>query len=113
MCRGNNRSAWHAEGSYEPIAEKAFNRLNVDRFLLEYDTDRAGGFEPLRFVPEDKMVVLGLDQQQGASTRVDRPTQASRGRSLALRAAGAARHHAAMRLRLHCPGKLPHLGRAA
>ncbi len=60
MCRGNNRSAWHAEGSYEPIAEKAFNRLNVDRFLLEYDTDRAGGFEPLRFVPEDKMVVLGL-----------------------------------------------------
>jgi 5-methyltetrahydropteroyltriglutamate--homocysteine methyltransferase len=60
MCRGNNRSAWHAEGSYEPIAEKAFNSLDVDRFLLEYDTDRAGGFEPLRFVPVDKMVVLGL-----------------------------------------------------
>ena len=60
MCRGNNRSAWHAEGSYEPIAEKAFNQLNVDRFLLEYDTDRAGGFEPLRFMPRDKMVVLGL-----------------------------------------------------
>jgi 5-methyltetrahydropteroyltriglutamate--homocysteine methyltransferase len=60
MCRGNNRSAWHAEGSYEPIAEKAFNLLDVDRFLLEYDTDRAGGFEPLRFVPADKMVVLGL-----------------------------------------------------
>jgi 5-methyltetrahydropteroyltriglutamate--homocysteine methyltransferase len=60
MCRGNNRSAWHAEGSYEPIAEKAFSRLDVDRFLLEYDTDRAGGFEPLRFVPADKMVVLGL-----------------------------------------------------
>ena len=51
MCRGNNRSAWHAEGSYEPIAEKAFSQLNVDRFLLEYDTERAGGFEPLRFVP--------------------------------------------------------------
>ncbi|HEX8966738.1 MAG TPA: cobalamin-independent methionine synthase II family protein [Chloroflexota bacterium] len=62
MCRGNNRSAWHAEGSYEPIAEKAFNLLNVDRFLLEYDTERAGGFEPLRFMPRDgsKMVVLGL-----------------------------------------------------
>jgi 5-methyltetrahydropteroyltriglutamate--homocysteine methyltransferase len=60
MCCGNNRSAWHAEGSYEPIAEKAFNQLNVDRFLLEYDTERAGGFEPLRFVPRDKMVVLGL-----------------------------------------------------
>jgi 5-methyltetrahydropteroyltriglutamate--homocysteine methyltransferase len=60
MCRGNNRSAWHAEGSYEAIAEKAFNLLDVDRFLLEYDTDRAGGFEPLRFVPENKMIVLGL-----------------------------------------------------
>jgi 5-methyltetrahydropteroyltriglutamate--homocysteine methyltransferase len=60
MCRGNNRSAWHAEGSYEPIAEKAFTKLNVDRFLLEYDTDRAGGFEPLRFMPKGKMVVLGL-----------------------------------------------------
>jgi 5-methyltetrahydropteroyltriglutamate--homocysteine methyltransferase len=60
MCRGNNRSAWHAEGSYEPVAEKAFNQLNVDRFLLEYDTARAGGFEPLRFMPKDKMVVLGL-----------------------------------------------------
>ena len=60
MCRGNNRSAWHAEGSYEGIAEKAFSQLNVDRFLLEYDTDRAGGFEPLRFMPKNKMVVLGL-----------------------------------------------------
>jgi 5-methyltetrahydropteroyltriglutamate--homocysteine methyltransferase len=60
MCRGNNRSAWHAEGSYEPIAEKAFSQLKVDRFLLEYDTDRAGGFEPLRFVPPTKMVVLGI-----------------------------------------------------
>ncbi len=60
MCRGNNRSAWHAEGSYEPIAEKAFSSLNVDRFLLEYDTDRAGGFEPLRFMPAGKTVVLGL-----------------------------------------------------
>jgi 5-methyltetrahydropteroyltriglutamate--homocysteine methyltransferase len=60
MCRGNNRSAWHAAGSYDVVAEKAFNLLDVDRLLLEYDTDRAGGFEPLRFVPQDKMVVLGL-----------------------------------------------------
>ncbi len=60
MCRGNNRSAWHAEGSYEPVAEKAFGQLNVDRFLLEFDTERAGSFEPLRFVPRNKMVVLGL-----------------------------------------------------
>jgi len=60
MCRGNNRSAWAAEGSYEAIAEKAFEALQVDRFLLEYDTERAGGFEPLRFVPRGKTVVLGL-----------------------------------------------------
>jgi 5-methyltetrahydropteroyltriglutamate--homocysteine methyltransferase len=60
MCRGNNRSAWRSQGGYEAIAEKAFSQLNVDRFLLEYDTERAGGFEPLRFVPNDKMVVLGL-----------------------------------------------------
>ena len=60
MCRGNNRSAWTAEGSYEPVAERAFGELEVDRFLLEYDTERAGGFEPLRFVPRGKKVVLGL-----------------------------------------------------
>jgi 5-methyltetrahydropteroyltriglutamate--homocysteine methyltransferase len=60
MCRGNNRSAWHAEGSYEPVAEKAFAQLNVDRFLLEFDTERAGGFEPLRFLAPGKMVMLGL-----------------------------------------------------
>src|SRR5262249_7498621 len=60
MCRGNNRSAWHAEGGYDAIAEKAFGQLQVDRFLLEYDTDRAGDFSPLRFVPPPKLVVLGL-----------------------------------------------------
>jgi 5-methyltetrahydropteroyltriglutamate--homocysteine methyltransferase len=60
ICRGNNRSAWSGEGGYEPVAEKLFSTMNVDRFLLEYDTARAGGFEPLRFVPADKMVVLGL-----------------------------------------------------
>ena len=60
MCRGNNRSAWTAEGSYEPIAERAFSELQVDRLLLEYDSARAGGFEPLRFVSDDKLVVLGL-----------------------------------------------------
>ncbi|HWC30024.1 MAG TPA: hypothetical protein VG845_08090 [Dehalococcoidia bacterium] len=60
MCRGNNRSRWHAEGSYDPVAEKAFKGLNVDRFLLEYESERAGGFEPLQYVPRDKMVVLGI-----------------------------------------------------
>jgi len=60
LCRGNSRSNWVSEGSYEPIAEKLFASLKVDRFLLEYDTGRAGGFEPLRFVPKGKTVVLGL-----------------------------------------------------
>ncbi|HLH68730.1 MAG TPA: methionine synthase [Candidatus Dormibacteraeota bacterium] len=60
MCRGNNRSAWTADGSYEAVAERAFSELRVDRLLLEYDSERAGGFEPLRFVSKDKVVVLGL-----------------------------------------------------
>jgi len=60
ICRGNGRSAWHTQGGYEPIAEQVFGNLDVDRFLLEYDTDRAGGFEPLRFIPKGKQVVLGL-----------------------------------------------------
>ncbi len=60
FCRGNKRSAWGAEGSYEPIAEKAFGSLAMDRFLMEFDSDRAGGFEPLRFVPKGKTVVLGV-----------------------------------------------------
>jgi 5-methyltetrahydropteroyltriglutamate--homocysteine methyltransferase len=60
LCRGNNRSQWYAEGGYDPIAEKLFNRLNVDAFLLEYESERAGTFQPLRFVPRGKTVVLGL-----------------------------------------------------
>jgi 5-methyltetrahydropteroyltriglutamate--homocysteine methyltransferase len=60
VCRGNQRSMWHREGSYDPIAERLLNELNHDRFLLEYDTPRAGGFEPLGFVPKGKVAVLGL-----------------------------------------------------
>ncbi|HEV2991792.1 MAG TPA: methionine synthase [Candidatus Angelobacter sp.] len=60
LCRGNNRSHWYAEGGYDAIAEKLFGTLAVDRFLLEYDDERSGTFEPLRFVPRGKIVVLGL-----------------------------------------------------
>jgi 5-methyltetrahydropteroyltriglutamate--homocysteine methyltransferase len=60
ICRGNNRSAWMASGSYEPVAERLFTEVSVDRFLLEYDTERAGGFEPLRFIRPGTVVVLGL-----------------------------------------------------
>jgi 5-methyltetrahydropteroyltriglutamate--homocysteine methyltransferase len=60
ICRGNRQSMWHREGHYDAIAEKLFNELNHQRLLLEYDTERAGGFEPLRFVPKGKFAVLGL-----------------------------------------------------
>lgn len=60
MCRGNFQSSWVAEGSYEFVAEVLFNELAVDGFFMEFDDDRSGGFEPLRFVPEGKQVVLGL-----------------------------------------------------
>jgi 5-methyltetrahydropteroyltriglutamate--homocysteine methyltransferase len=59
LCRGNGLGAWLASGGYDPIAEQVFN-LRCDRLLLEYDTERAGTFEPLRLVPSDKVVVLGL-----------------------------------------------------
>src|SRR3954466_2162966 len=60
MCRGNYRSSWAASGGYDFVAEALFNELDVDGFFLEYDDERSGGFEPLRFVPEGKQVVLGL-----------------------------------------------------
>ncbi len=60
LCRGNNRSHWYAEGGYDAIAEKLFTTMAVDRFLLEYDDARSGTFEPLRLVPRNKTVVLGL-----------------------------------------------------
>jgi 5-methyltetrahydropteroyltriglutamate--homocysteine methyltransferase len=60
LCRGNRGGRWHAEGSYDAVAERLFNDLAIRLFLLEYDSPRAGGFTPLRFVPADKMVVLGL-----------------------------------------------------
>jgi 5-methyltetrahydropteroyltriglutamate--homocysteine methyltransferase len=60
VCRGNHQSTWYADGGYDPIAERLFTELHVDRLFLEYDTPRAGTFEPLRFVADDKTVVLGL-----------------------------------------------------
>jgi 5-methyltetrahydropteroyltriglutamate--homocysteine methyltransferase len=60
LCRGNFRSSWIAQGGYEPVAELLFNQIGVDAYFMEFDTERAGGFEPLRFVPRNKLVVLGL-----------------------------------------------------
>ncbi|MBL8551253.1 MAG: hypothetical protein JNJ73_14810 [Hyphomonadaceae bacterium] len=60
LCRGNHRSSWTVKGSYDSVAEKLFAEVDADRFLLEYDDERSGGFEPLRFMPKGKVVVLGL-----------------------------------------------------
>jgi 5-methyltetrahydropteroyltriglutamate--homocysteine methyltransferase len=60
LCRGNYKSGWMAEGSYEHVAEALFSDLDVDGFFLEYDDERSGGFEPLRYLPKGKMAVLGL-----------------------------------------------------
>jgi len=83
LCRGNNRSHWYAEGGYDAIAEKLFGTMNVDRFLLEYDDERSGTFEPLRFVPKGKTVVLGLisskrPQLEKADVLANRIEEASR-----------------------------------
>ena len=60
LCKGNYKGHWMAEGGYEAISEKLFNEADVDTFFLEYESERAGGFEPLRHVPKTKNVVLGL-----------------------------------------------------
>jgi 5-methyltetrahydropteroyltriglutamate--homocysteine methyltransferase len=71
-CRGNFRSSWVASGGYDYVAEALFSELNVDGFFLEYDDARSGGFEPLRFVPKNKMVVLGLvSSKRGALEKKD------------------------------------------
>ena len=80
MCRGNFKSAWVAEGGYEPVAEILFRELAVDGFFLEYDDPRSGDFSPLRFVPKDKVVVLGLvttkvgrmESKENLKRRIDR-----------------------------------------
>ena len=59
-CRGNFRSRWAAEGSYEPVAERLFNIQGIDAYFLEYDSERAGGFAPLRFLPKHKLAVIGV-----------------------------------------------------
>jgi 5-methyltetrahydropteroyltriglutamate--homocysteine methyltransferase len=74
ICRGNRQSSWLATGGYEPIADVLFNQMDFDAYFLEYDDDRAGGFEPLRWFPRagDKVVVLGLvTTKTGALEAVD------------------------------------------
>ena len=84
MCRGNLKGTWLSEGSYQAVAEKLFGALKADAFFLEYDTERAGGFEPLAAMPDDRTVILGL-----ISSKV--PELESR-EALAARIAAAAEH---------------------
>jgi 5-methyltetrahydropteroyltriglutamate--homocysteine methyltransferase len=92
VCRGNNRSAYMAQGSYEPVAERLFGEVEVDRFLLEYDTERAGGFEPLRFIRPGTVVVLGLisskipqlESQDDLRRRIDEAARYVPGENLAI-----------------------------
>lgn len=92
LCRGNNRSQWYASGGYDAIAEKLFGQLNVDAFLLEYESERSGSFEPLRFVPRGKTVVLGLvssklpdlESQERLKRRIDEASQYAPLENLAL-----------------------------
>jgi 5-methyltetrahydropteroyltriglutamate--homocysteine methyltransferase len=76
LCRGNFRSAWVAEGGYDPVAEVLFNELNVDGYFLEFDTPRAGNFAPLRFMPKDKKLILGLVTSK--SPELERPEDLKR-----------------------------------
>ncbi len=83
LCRGNFRSAWAAEGGYDPVAEALFNQVEVDGYFLEYDDERSGGFAPLRFLPKGKTVVLGLitskrgelESREAITRRIDEAAQ--------------------------------------
>ena len=113
MCRGNFRSSWAAEGGYEFVAEALLNELDVDGFFMEFDDERSGGFEPLRFLPKGKLVVLGLvttkrgelEQKDELKRRIEEATPLRRHRP--------AVPLAAVRLLLDGGGQRADAGRAA
>ena len=108
MCRGNNQSMWAAEGGYEFVAEALFNELDVDGFFCEWDDERSGGFEPLRFVPKGKRVVLGLvTTKRGELESKDAAQAADRGRGPVRRRRSAV-PVPAVRLLLDQGGQRPH-----
>ena len=112
LCRGNYKSTFMGAGGYDAEAEVLFNRTNVHGYFMEYDSERAGGFEPLRLVPKGKIVVLGLVTTKTGRARIQGHHQAPDrrgGEVLSARAAGAV---AAMRLRLDRGGQCAHRGRA-
>ena len=100
MCRGNFKGHYLAAGGYELVAERFFSETRVNHFLLEYDTERAGDFAPLRFV-KDKGVVLGLVSSKVRDARRHRCAQAARRRGDAVHRSGPAGDQPAVRLRLY------------
>ena len=107
LCRGNFQSTFVATGGYEPVAEILFNSINVHGYFMEYDSDRAGGFEPLRFVPKDKTVVLGLVTSKSGRLELKDDIKRRIEQAVEIRAAGAALPLAAVRLCLHGRGQYP------
>ncbi len=112
MCRGNFKSTWVAEGAYDPAADAIFNQTDVDIYFMEYDSDRAGGFEPLRLLPKGKKRVLPgfittktaeLEELDDLKRKFEAGQRTCRHRP--------ARHRPAMRLRLHRGGQCDHRGR--
>ena len=111
VCRGNFRSTWISEGGYGPVAETMLGKLNYDGYFLEYDSERAGGFEPLRFLPKgNKIVVLGLVTTKSGTLEKQGRHQAPHRRSNQIREPRSAVPVAAMRLRLHRRGQRPRRG---
>ena len=112
MCRGNFRSSWVAEGGYDFVAEALFNELDVDGFFMEWDDARSGGFEPLRFVPKGKVVVLGLVTTKRGELESKDDAQAPHRGGVAVRRRRPALPLAAVRLLLDRGGQRADLRRA-
>ena len=112
LCRGNFRSTFIASGGYEPVADCCSTPMPVDGYFMEWDTERAGGFEPLRFLPKGKHVVLGLVTIEDRRAREQGRPQAPHRRGGEVRRPRPALPVAAMRLRLDRGGQYPGRGRA-
>ena len=113
-CRGNFRSSWAAAGGYDFVAEALFNELEVDGFFMEWDDERSGGFEPLRFLPKgDKHVVLGLVTTKRGRARVEGRAEAADRGGVAVCAARAALPLAPVRLLLDGRGQRAHARRSS
>ena len=112
LCRGNYKSTFMGAGGYDAEAEVLFHRINVHGYFMEYDTERAGGFEPLRLVPKGKIVVLGLVTTKTGELESKDDDQAPHRRGGEVMSARSALPVAAMRLRLDRGGQHADRGRA-